>query len=92
MLYVGQYIYLRTVKHKIFSLHLHMALNPPGYYKKFSWQNFPTTTWVWSNISYTDEWTSSQTFNYFLCIFLGKTFFSSQLVRNLDGYWSGWKL
>ena len=38
-------------------------------------KNIPATTRVWSKISYGDEWTSSQAFSYFLCIFSGKTFF-----------------
>ena len=38
-------------------------------------KNIPATTRVWSKISCGDEWTSSQAFSYFLCIFSGKTFF-----------------
>ena len=41
----------------------------------FSRKNFPAATRVWSKMNYSDESTSSQTFNYFLCMFSGKSFF-----------------
>ena len=41
----------------------------------FSRKNFPAATRVWSKINYGDESTGSQTFNYFLCILSGKSFF-----------------
>ena len=41
----------------------------------FSRKNFPATTRAWSKINYGDESTSSQIFNYFLCMFSGKSFF-----------------
>ena len=47
--------------------------------------NFPTTTRVWSKISYGGEWTSPQTVNHFLCIFSGKIFFFSTS-------WKYWRL
>ena len=68
-------IYLKTLK--VFSL---------GFYtwrqilrvirKKFPRRISPQPECgMWSKISYGDEWTSSQTFNHFFCIFSGKTFF-----------------
>ena len=60
---------------KVFSLCLQVASKPAAYKNKFSGKNFPTTTRLWSKISYGDEKNSSQAFNYFLCIFSGKTFF-----------------
>ena len=56
---------------------LYVASNPASYWKRFSRNKSPATTRVWSKISYGDEWTSSQTFNHFLCIFRGKTCFFS---------------
>ena len=43
--------------------------------KLFSRKNFPAATRVWSKINYGDESTGSQTFNYFLCVFSGKSIF-----------------
>ena len=39
----------------------------------FSWKNFIAATRVWSKINYGEESTSSQTFNYFLCMFSDMT-------------------
>ena len=41
----------------------------------FSRKNFPAATRVSTKINYGDKSTSSQTFNYFLCMFSGKSFF-----------------
>ena len=41
----------------------------------FSRKNFPAATRMWSEINYGGESTSSQAFNYFLCMFSGKPFF-----------------
>ena len=46
---------------------------------------------VWIKICYGDEWTSSQTFNYSLCIFFRQNIFF-QLVENIESYWPGCKL
>ena len=61
--------YLETLR--IFSLCSHLVSNPALLEKIFP-QAFSRK--VWSKISYGDESTSSQTLNYFLCIFSGKTF------------------
>ena len=37
------------------------------------WKNFPAAIRIWSKINYGDESTSSQTFNYFLCMFSDMT-------------------
>ena len=61
MHYVGKY--LETLK--VFSLCFTWLLTL-HYPEKFSRKKFRATTRVWSKISYDDESTSSQTFNYFL--------------------------
>ena len=44
------------------------------HWKLFSRKNFPAITRVWSRIYYGEESTSSHTFNYFFCLFSGKSF------------------
>lgn len=76
MHYVGQY--LQTLK--VFLLCLYVVWNPS---EKIFRKTFRTTTRVWSKISYGDESTSSQTFNYFLCIFSFLLFFLSNQLKKL---------
>ena len=72
-----QPIYLGTLK--VFSLRLHVAgVKLCKLLEKiFSPKNFPATTRVWSNISYGNEWTSSQTFNSLFAFSWTKHFFFS---------------
>ena len=51
----------------------------------FSWRNFPAATRVWIKINYGDESTSSQTFNYFLCMFSRKSLFLFSQLKILTG-------
>ena len=49
----------------------------------FSRNSFPAATRVWSKIYCSDESVSSQTFNYFLCMFSGRSFFLVNYLKIL---------
>ena len=79
----------------VFSLRLHMASNSAGYEKRFSRKTVPATTRVWSKINWrwvtvTNEPVSRSSTT--SLAFSQQNISSFQLVRNIEGYRSGWKL
>ena len=56
----------------------------------FSRNSFPAATRVWSKIYCSDESVSSQSFNYFLCMFSGRSFFLVNYLKILTVIEKAW--